>query len=60
MADNLITKCQWCDRFLLLGQWQHAHPLFEQCFQITHGICPECKVEVLKEARKHEEKLGIP
>jgi hypothetical protein len=40
----LTTRCAWCDRYLLDGQWVQLEA--PPSGQVTHGICPDCLAEL--------------
>jgi hypothetical protein len=49
-AEEMLTMCGWCDRFLVDGEWVEVEEavarlgLFElpKLPSIDHGVCPDC------------------
>jgi uncharacterized protein YlaI len=39
----IIVKCAWCQRFLGTKEFEGQ---IDKEYRISHGICPECKVQV--------------
>jgi hypothetical protein len=50
LPDALITRCAWCDRYLVGDQWlrkeEVAAFLRDDGSGVTHGICPDCFAQV--------------
>ena len=46
----MIRLCSWCQK--IMGE---KEPLDDR--QVTHGICPECQVEIAEEARAVHEQM---
>jgi hypothetical protein len=46
LPDALITRCAWCGRYGVGGQWlpkeDVAAFLRDDGSTVTHGICPDC------------------
>ena len=54
-VDKVIVICAWCKRHLRSdGSWVlvDKHPIELPMPQLSHGICPDCKVIVFEEFKK--------
>jgi hypothetical protein len=45
-AGDLVTRCAWCQRVELDGEWlpapRAAITAIDSRFTLSHSICPEC------------------
>jgi hypothetical protein len=54
--DGLTTRCAWCGRYAVDGTFRDADELprfvaFTPPSRLTHGICPECVVDLRREGK---------
>ena len=49
-TTNVVTVCAWCKRIKKDGNWIYEEPA--ENAMLTHGVCPECAVELRKQIRK--------
>jgi hypothetical protein len=49
---NLVVVCGWCERISEADEWMRFEEYFmkQQGMKFSHGICPECRDRVLREA----------
>jgi hypothetical protein len=47
----LLTRCAWCDRYLVEGEWLPAPAVTP--IRLTHGICPDCAAQLKEQGQSH-------
>ena len=48
---RLTSRCAWCGRYRAGQQWVHLseRPPFVDELALSHGICPDCIVELRRQ-----------